>query len=138
MSCLTRSLLNRVPCTPCIPAWSTCSRAKSMPASHFRAIVPINVPKDVPIFQVFSKSIFNIRIFQLGLTFANFQNIWAILENLSRETKNLYFDVCKISLRKNLINLKHLTSFSMEHVGLTKQLFGQCKIELSKFFYGHY
>ena len=44
----------------------------------------------------------NFWIFQLYLTFAtNFKNIWAILENLSRETKNLHFDICQISSRKN-------------------------------------
>ena len=58
---------------------------------------------------------------QLCSRFANFKNIWAILENLSRETKNLNFGICKLSLRKNL--LKSLTSFSMEHVRLTEQLF---------------
>ena len=55
---------------------------------------------------------------------ASFKNIWVILENLSRETKNFNFDICKISLRKNLINLKPVTPFSMEHIGLTEQLFG--------------
>ena len=64
--------------------------------------------------------------------FGNFQNIWAVLENLSSATKNLNFEICKISLRKNLVNLKPLTS--MEHVGLTEQLFGWCKMELNVFF----
>ena len=36
------SLLNRVPCVPYVPAWSTCKRAKSVPTSHFYA--PKNVP----------------------------------------------------------------------------------------------
>ena len=59
-------------------------------------------------------------IFQFCLTFANL-NIWSIVEHLSRETKNLNFDIWKISLRKNLINL---TLVSIERVGLTEQLFG--------------
>ena len=65
----------------------TCQRAKGVPIIQLgvrtwqrRAIVP----NGVPIFQLFFK-----RIFQ----FLNFSNIWAILENLSRETKNLNFDI---------------------------------------------
>ena len=50
--------------------------------------------------------------------YANFKNIWAILEKLSCKTNNLNFDICKISLKKNLINLKPLTLFLMENVGL--------------------
>ena len=46
--------------------------------------------------------------------FANFKNIWAILGNLSRETKISNFGICKILLRKNLVHLKPLTSLSME------------------------
>ena len=61
-------------------------------------------------------------------TFANFDNIWIILENLS-------CDISKTSLRKNFINLKLLTSFSMRHVGLTEQLFSLYKMELNIFFY---
>ena len=33
-------------------------------------------------------------LFLLFLNFLNFKDIWAILENLSRETKNLNFDIC--------------------------------------------
>ena len=77
--------------------------------------------KTFQFFNYFSKEFFSFSIFQLCSTFANFKNIWAILENLSRETKNLNFGICKISLSKNL--RKPLTSFSMEHVRLTKQLF---------------
>ena len=46
-----------------------------------------------------------------------FTYVWVILGNLSRETKNLHFDICKSSLRKNLTNRKPLTSFSMEQSG---------------------
>ena len=77
----------------------------------------------------------NFWIFQLVLAFVNSKNIWTILEKLSHEKKNLNFDICKISLRKNLINLKPLTFFLMEHVELTEQLFGWCKMELNIFFY---
>ena len=73
----------------------TCQRAKSVLTSHFyvptcqrhanystwRANLPIfqlHLQKGVSVFQVFFK-----RIFQLCLTFANFKNVWAILENLS-------------------------------------------------------
>ena len=87
-------------------------------------IFQLCLSKGVPIFQLFFKIIFQFWIFQLCWTFANFKNIWAIIENLSCETKNLNFDICKISSRKNLVSLTPLTSFSMEHVGLTEQLFG--------------
>ena len=63
-------------------------------------------------------------IFQLCLTFANLKNIWAVLENLSRETKNLNFQFSKISLRKDLMNLEALMQFLTEHIRLTEQLFG--------------
>ena len=86
-------------------------------------------------FNYFSKESFNFWIFQICLTFANFKNIWAVLETSSRETKNLNFDFCKIPLRKNLINLKPLTSFPMEYVGLTERLFGWCIMELNIVFY---
>ena len=57
------------------------------------------------------------------------------LRNLFCKTKYLNFDIFKSSLRKKLINQKSLTSFSMEHVGLTKQFFGLCKMELNTSFY---
>ena len=75
-------------------------------------------------FNYFSKEFFDFWIFQLCSIFANFKNLWAILENLSCEKKNLNFVIRKISLTKNLVNLKPLMSFSMEHVELTGQLFG--------------
>ena len=33
-------------------------------------------------------------LFLLFLNFLNFKDLWAILENLSREMKNLNFDIC--------------------------------------------
>ena len=97
-----------------------CHRAKGVPIIQFGVptylkrvpIFQLRPPKGVSIFQLFFKI-----IFQLFSTYGNFKNIFAILENLSRETKNLNLGIFKISLRKNL--LKSLTSFSMEHVGLT-------------------
>ena len=50
------------------------------------------------------KILFNFRIFQLCLTFANFKNIWRKLKNLSRERENLNFDICEISLKKCKVN----------------------------------
>ena len=97
--------------------------------------LPWQSAKGVPIFQLrlqkayqffnyFSKEFFNFWIFQLRLTFANFKNIWAVLESLFRETQNLNFDICKVTSKKKFINLKLLKLFSTEHVGLTEQLFG--------------
>ena len=123
-------------CVPCVRAWSTCPRLY-VPTSQKHAnfsFLRANVPKvcqffnfawqkAYQFFNYLTKEFFNFWIFQLSLTFANFNNIWATLENLSRETNNLNFDICKISLRKNFINLKSLTSFSMEHMRWTEQLF---------------
>ena len=44
----------------------------------------------------------NLWIFQSGWTFANLKTNLAILENLSRETKNLNFDICKFHWGKTL------------------------------------
>ena len=63
----------------------------------------------------FQKNFSIFEFFNYAQHLQNFTNIWAILENLSRETKNLNFDICKISLRKNLVSLTPLTTFSMEH-----------------------
>ena len=52
-----------------------------------------NVPKVVPIFQLFFKRKY-FSIFQLWFKFANFKNIWTIPENLSRKTKTLNYDIC--------------------------------------------
>ena len=77
-------------------------RAKSVAVFRFGVPTFQKARKFLTIFQ--KKVLFNFRIFQLCLTFANFKNVWAILENLSRETKNLNFDICKISLKKCKIN----------------------------------
>ena len=50
--------------------------------------------------EIFSEEYFNFGICQLCLTFVSSKNIWAILENLSREIKNLNLYICKVSLRK--------------------------------------
>ena len=142
-----------MPYVPWVPAWSTCQRAKRVSASHFacqraskRAKVTcqrcanfktcrVNVRKACQVFNFacqkayqffnyFSDEFLNFWIYQSWSLFANLKNIWPILEKLSRQTKKLNFDICKISWRKNLTNLKPLTSFSIEHVGLTKKLFG--------------
>ena len=68
---------------------------------------------------LFFKRIFQFLNFSMISTFENFKNICAILENLSHETKNSNFDICKISFLKNLVNQQPLTSFSVEHVPLT-------------------
>ena len=144
---MSLSLLNCVPCVPCVPAWSKCLPAnvpRALLTSHFylpmyqhanystwcanvlKAYQFFNFAcqKAYQFFNYISKEFFDFWIFQLCLIFSNFKNICAFLENLPREIKNLNFNICKISLRKNLINLKLLTSFWMEHVGLTKQIFG--------------
>ena len=131
---------------PCMPAWSTCPHA-SVPnvcqlfivtcqRANKRANVPkvcqlfnlacqrakgvpifqFCLPKGVPIFQLFFKRIFQFLNFSVILTICKFQ------EYLGNSRK-LNFDICKMSLRKNLANLKPLMSFSIEHVGLTEQLF---------------
>ena len=92
-----------------------CQRAKGMPIvqlglpifqrctnlSTWHANVPIfqpHLPKCIPIFQLFLKGVFQFLNFSVmfNICIANFKNIWAILENLSRKTKNLNFDIFKI------------------------------------------
>ena len=106
----------------------TCQRVKGLPFIQFG--VP-TCQRGANFLTIVQK---NFWIFQLCSTFASFKNIWAILETLSRKAKNLDFDICQVSLRKNLVNLKPLTSFSLEHVGLTEQLFGYCKMEINIYF----
>ena len=75
---------------------------------------------------IFPKNFLVFEFFSSALHLQTFKNILATPENLSRETKNLNFEICKISLRKNLslISLTPLTSFSMKRVGLAEQLYG--------------
>ena len=147
------SLLNRMSYVPWASVWTMCPCAKvpnacellifmcqrankranvlkvypllNLGCQHARGETNFSTwqPKDVQIFQLFFKEFFNFWIFQSCSTFANFKNIRVILENLSRKAKNFNFDICKISLKKNLVSLTPLTSFSMENVGLTEQLF---------------
>ena len=70
----------------------TCKRANMPKTCHFSNWLA-NVPKDVPIFQLFFKE----QMFQLWLKFADFKNAWAILENLSRETKNLKHNILRFA-----------------------------------------
>ena len=98
----------------------TCQRANNKCA---------NVPKVCQFFHYFLKEFFNFSFPQLYSIFANFKNILDFLEkqildfllNLSSETSNLNFNICKISFKKNLVNLK---PSDIAFVGLTKQLFG--------------
>ena len=46
-----------------------------------------NMLKGCHFFKYFSKEFFDFWILQLRSTFSNFKNIWAILENLFRKTK---------------------------------------------------
>ena len=81
----------------------TCQRAKYVPifetgvpmcqkTCQFLELVYQCAKRWASFSTVFQKKIFfNIWIFQLWLSFANFNNFWAILENLSRERKNLNF-----------------------------------------------
>ena len=103
----------------------TCQRVNK-PANVPKAcqIFQIHLRKDVPIFQVFFKRAFQFFNISISLNICKFQEYLGNSRNLSRKTKNLNFDFCKISLRKNLSNPKPLTSFSMKRVGLTEQLFG--------------
>ena len=112
------SLLNRV---SCVLVWSkcqgsnvpkacqllifTCQRAKAMSTCQKACqFFSFGSKMAFQLFNCFSKEFFNFWIFQLCLTFAYFKNIWAILENLSGETKNLNLYICKISSRKCKIN----------------------------------
>ena len=60
----------------------TCQRAKNV---LFFKLACQRTNRRANFFNYFSKE----TMFQVWLTFANFKNTWAILENLSRETENL-------------------------------------------------
>ena len=89
------------------------------------------LPKDLPIFQVFFKIILQFLNFSIMLNISKFQEYLGNSRKLISRNKESNFDISKISLRKNLVNLKPLTSFSMEHIGLTQKLFGWCERELN-------
>ena len=104
-----------------VPKCQACSNFPFLGAN-----VPMNVLKACQLFEFarqkaqqffncFSKEFFNFSIFQLCSIFANSKNIWAILENLARETEKFNFDICKVLLRKKLANVKSLSSFSMKN-----------------------
>ena len=93
-------------------------RAKCVPILQFRLL------KGVPIFQLFFKRIFQFFIFSIMLNICKFQDYLANSRKLILRNKELNFDISKISLRKSLVNLKPIASFSVEQVGLTEQLFG--------------
>ena len=57
-------------------------------------------------FNKFLKEFFNFWNFQLSTTFENFTNISAILDNLSCETKNSSFDICKKFIKEKLCQTK--------------------------------
>ena len=91
------SLLNRV---PCVPTWQKRANISFLSANvvtcQRRAIFQIGVPtcqKACQFFNYFSIE----KMFQLWLTFANFKNTWVILENLSREAKNLKQNILTFS-----------------------------------------
>ena len=102
----------------------TCQRATGVPVIQLgvttcqrRTNFSTSPAKRCTNFSTILQNIFQFLNFSIILKrLQNFKNILAILENLSREIKNLNFDICKISLRKNLVKLKSL--------GLTEQLFG--------------
>ena len=124
---LEESLLNRIPCVPWMLAWFTCPRVNvsmchkcgnfsflcaNMPTSQRRANVStcrakcqffnFVCKKPYQFFKCFSKEFSNFWIFQPCLTFAYFINIWVILENLSREARNLFSDICRFHYGKTL------------------------------------
>ena len=102
----------------CVPTYQCDIKLANVPKTSQLFNLACQLAKGVPVIQlgvptcqshvnfstIFQKKI-DFWIFHLCLTFANFMSIWAILENLSREAMNLNFDICKIPLRKNLINL---------------------------------
>ena len=116
------SLLN---CVPCV--LRTCQKYANI--SFLHAKVPKtchfpnwrdSVPKDVPIFNYFSKE----KIFQLWLTFANFKNICAFRENLSRETKNVNFNICLFLLTC----YKYYFSYLSRRAQILLKKHGSCKM----------
>ena len=139
---LKGSLLNRV---TCVPVWSTCQKRGNflfLPTNVPKAFQSFNLAsqpaKGVPNFQLgvpacqkacqffnfacqkayqffndFSKEFFN---FSIMLNICKFQEYLGSSRKFISQNKEFKFDICKISLRRNLISVKPLTSFSMEHM----------------------
>ena len=121
-----RGLRANVPSACQLPIF-TCQRAKGVPIIQLGIHRGIGVPifqfhllKGLPIFQTFFKRTFQLLNFSIMLNICKFQEYLGISRKLISETKNSNFDICKISLRENLVSLKPLTSFSMVHLRLTE------------------
>ena len=87
----------------------TCQRAKDVP---FFKLACQRAKRRANFSTIFQKK----KMFQLWLTFANFNNIWAILNNLSRETKNLKQKILTFAcFSLHIINLASLTYYAHHH-----------------------
>ena len=69
------------------------------------------------------------------LNIYKFQEYLGNSRKLISLNKEFKFSHLQNFIKEKLCQRKHLMSFSMEHVGLTEQLFNQCKMELNIFFY---
>ena len=76
------------------------------------SIFQLHQPKGGPIFQLFQKN-FGFFNFSMMLNVCKFQEYLGNSRKLISQNKEFKFGICKISLTKNLANLKSLTSFSM-------------------------
>ena len=113
-------------CMPCVSAWSTCTcanMAKTCQLLIFMCqckkdmpIFQLCVLKGIPIFQLFFQ-----RISQL-LNISIMLKIWKFQEYLGNSWKFILRS--KISLKKNLINLKTLTSFFSKAQGTDLKIIG--------------
>ena len=102
----------------------TCQRCANYstwnPSWHRRANFSISPAKRLTNFSNFFQKNFSTFAFFNYAQICKFQEYLGISRKLILETKNSNFDICKISLRENLVNLKSLTSFSMVHLRLTE------------------
>ena len=114
-------------------AWSMCPRVNAPNACQFliitcqRANKHANVPKACQSFNF---------VCQKAYQFFNCFSIFGIFSHFHHvQISRIFGQFQKTYLaKKRIVNLKPLTSFSIEHVGSTEQLFGQCKMELNIFF----
>ena len=143
---------------PCVPRRTNMVYVPTCQTSAKFSIVRVNVLMNVPTCQRSANYSIGLPRCQRGANFSNspaknrtnfstiFQNNFSIMLNICKFQGNLC-NFKKLILRKKEFKFWHLQNFikeespkflrqfPMEHVGLTKQLFSQCEMELNIFFY---
>ena len=98
------------------------------------AIFQLHLSKGIPIFQLFFKIVFKYLNFLLMLNICKFPEYLGNSKTYLANQRPKLLISAKFHKGKNFINIKPLTLFSIEQVGLTEQIFALCKMELNMCF----